>query len=86
MEWVFPNALAESVKRTADRRGQHANRFAVRDPDDKWPALYRVPPTKICPLASVPWRHEAPRIFQSEYKRYFVDPFCRSCGGVVSGG
>ena len=86
MEWVFPNALAESVKRTAERHGQHANRFASRDPDDKWPPLYRVPPQNLCPLAPTRWPHEAPRIFQSEFKRYFTDPFCRTCGGLVAGG
>jgi len=86
MEWVFPNALAESVRRTAALRGQHASRLALRDPDDQWPPLNRVPETRICPLAPLPYRHEAPRIFQEGLNRYYTDPFCRSCGGVVSGG
>jgi hypothetical protein len=81
-EWVFPNAIAESVRRTATLKGEHANRIELRDPDDRWPPFRRVSADDSCEGASNLRRHETSVIRKGE--REFTDPFCRTCGELVA--
>jgi len=80
--WAFPNALASSVSRTAILRGQHANRLEIRDPDDNWPPLRRVIPTNRCNGGANLVNHRTSIVEQSG--RSFEDPFCATCGGLVT--
>jgi hypothetical protein len=82
-EWVFPNPLAESIRKTAVLRGQHANRIEIRDFADRWPDFVRVSPMERCPAAAGLMAHEGSVVKQGE--RVFEDPFCRSCGRLVAG-
>lgn len=74
-EWRFPNAIAESVKRDAFFRGQHANRLEIRDWGDKWPEFVRAPRHQGCPVTGGVTRHEP----------LGRDPFCSRCGVLVEG-
>lgn len=80
-EWQFPNAIAESVARTAALRGQNPNRLEIRDFDDRWPPFERVSPTGRCGRASELAVHEGSWLDQRG--RRFFDPFCRHCGALV---
>ena len=91
MGWEFPNAIAESVKRTATLRGQHAGRLEIRDSNDRWPEFALVSPRDLCQAAPLRVAHEGSVRYQEGGKwngqdRHFFDPFCRSCGVLVAGG
>jgi hypothetical protein len=77
-EWQFPNAIAMHVKRTAELKGQHANRLEIRDPDDKWP---KPPPRSttrtVCFGSAV---SDSPTPF---HQREDYGPFCRHCGNLI---
>lgn len=74
-EWQFPNAIAESVRRSAELRGQHSNRLEIRDWADKWPDFVSRPAEGQCEqYAGVQGVHSAGR-----------DSFCTRCGVLVQG-
>lgn len=83
-EWAFPNAIAESVRRTAALKGQHANRLEMRDVEWPLPLFLRVDSRERCVGASNLRRHEPTEVVQGERK--FTDPFCRTCGRLVASG
>ena len=84
VEWEFPNAIAESARRTAKLKGQHADRIEIREPGDKWPPFHRVSSRERCSGASNLRIHEGTFVTQGE--RRFFDPFCRTCGYLVDAG
>ncbi len=74
-EWTFPNAFAESIRRTAELRGQDANRLEIRDFEDKWPPAGSVSGSDTCPQASGVFVHDA-----LENRS-----FCKWCGSLIAG-
>lgn len=91
MGWEFPNPLAVAIRRTAQLRGQHANRIEIRDLDDRWPEFSIVSPRQLCEAAPLRIPHEGSVRYQEGGKwngqdRHFFDPFCRTCGRLVEGG
>ncbi|HSE46750.1 MAG TPA: hypothetical protein VLA89_15620 [Gemmatimonadales bacterium] len=72
------NAFTESIRRTAELRGQHANRLEIRDPGDHWPPFVRVNPHEVCPQLAGILRHEPPEGSRCR-------SFCRACGWLIAG-
>ena len=75
-EWQFPNAIAESVKRSAELRGQNAHRLEIRDWQDRWPSEVIVERWGTCPRTGGLFVHETPD----------GQSFCKHCGSLVAGG
>jgi hypothetical protein len=74
-EWTFPNAIAASVRRTAELRGQHADRIEIRDWDDNWPPAKSVARWERCSGTGGVFIHE-PVIDGS---------FCKHCRALIAG-
>lgn len=72
---MFPNAIAESVRRSAQLRGQWPDRLEVRDPGDQYPQLLRVSPSELCSTLVIA-KHEPGKSGPK-------DPFCRGCDRLV---
>lgn len=73
--WEFPNAIAQQVKLTATLKGQDKNRLVLRDPDDKYPPLFRVS-KGFC-------FSDTGTEFYIPHERTGADPFCKFCGGLI---
>lgn len=72
---MFPNPFVEAIKRTAELRGQHANRLEIRDPGDRWPGSKIVRSNQTCAVTYGVFLHE----------KAIGWSFCKHCGSLVEG-
>lgn len=74
-EWVFPNPFVESIRRTAELRGQHRNRLELRDAAWKLPSARIVRATGMCPVTYGVFLHE----------KALGWSYCKHCGSLIEG-